>query len=283
MQLVHESAALRVQVAAWRAQGLRVGFVPTMGNLHRGHLALVAKARAVADRVVVSIFVNPLQFGPNEDYGRYPRTLAADSAQLESAQVDLLFAPPVEEVYANGFPPAATITVAPISAELDGHFRPGFFTGVATVVAILFELVRPDLAVFGEKDWQQLQIIRRMVSDLRMGVEIVGLPTEREADGLALSSRNQYLDADERARAPAMHAALRAVEAGLRAGRRDYAALCAEQAAALQARGFRPQYLEVRTPELLAAQAESRDFVVLAAALLGATRLIDNLRVRLEG
>ena len=282
MKVVHDSAALRAQVSAWRAEGLRVGFVPTMGNLHRGHLALVAKAREVSDRVVVSIFVNPLQFGPNEDYGRYPRTLAADSAQLEAARADLVFSPPVEEIYVNGFPPATTITVSPISAQLDGHFRPGFFTGVATVVAILFDLVRPDVAVFGEKDWQQLQVITRMVADLRMGIEIVGLPTERDADGLALSSRNQYLSADERARAPAIHAALQAVAAALRAGRRDYEVLCAEQTAALTAQGFRPQYLEVRTPELLAPQADCGDFVTLAAALLGSTRLIDNLRVRLD-
>lgn len=282
MRLVHDVAALRAQVAAWHAQGLRVGFVPTMGNLHRGHLALVAKAREVSDRVVVSVFVNPLQFGPNEDYGRYPRTLAADAEQLEAAQADLLFAPTVEDVYVNGFPPATTITVAPLSAELDGHFRPGFFTGVATVVAILFDLVRPDVAVFGEKDWQQLQIVTRMVSDLRMGIEIVGLPTERDADGLALSSRNQYLSPQERAQAPAIHAALQAVAAALRSGRRDYQTLAAEQSARLEALGFRPQYLEVRTPMLGKPDDSTRDFVVLAAAVLGSTRLIDNLRVRLD-
>lgn len=282
MQLVHSAVELSAQIRAWRAQGQRIALVPTMGNLHRGHLALVAKAAAIADRVVVSVFVNPLQFGPNEDYGRYPRTPLADHEQLAAAHADVVFAPSVEEVYANGFPPATTITVSPLSAELDGVFRPGFFTGVATVVAILFDLVRPDVAVFGEKDWQQLQIIKRMVSDLAMGIEIVGLATERDADGLALSSRNQYLSAPERARAPAVHAALQTVAAGLRGGRRDFPALCAESLAALEKRGFSPQYLEVRTPALDPAMPQGRDFVILVAALLGSTRLIDNLRVQLD-
>lgn len=276
---IHRAAELRGLLEGWRANGERIALVPTMGNLHRGHLALVAKARARAERVVVSVFVNPLQFGPNEDYGRYPRTLDADVAQLASANVDCVFAPAVEEVYVNGFPPATTITVSPLSAELDGHFRPGFFTGVATVVAIFFELVRPDLAVFGEKDWQQLQIVRRMVEDLRLGIEIVGHPTERDTDGLALSSRNQYLSVEERQRAPAIHAALQAVAAGLRGGRRDFAAVCGEQIAVLSGQGFQPQYLEVRAQDLSAAQADAREWVVLVAALLGRTRLIDNLPV----
>ena len=282
MLRVHTAAELRARVDAWHREGLSVALVPTMGNLHRGHLALVNRARELADRVVVSVFVNPLQFGPTEDFGRYPRTLSEDCAQLEAAQVDLVFAPAVEEIYVNGFPPATTITVAPVSAELEGHFRPGFFTGVATVVAIFFNLVRPRYAVFGEKDWQQLQIVRRMAADLGMGVEVIGLPTEREADGLALSSRNQYLSADERARAPALHGALRAVADALRAGRRDFEALCAEQAQALEARGFRVQYLEVRSPALAAPSASSTEFVVLAAAVLGTTRLIDNIPVRLD-
>jgi len=282
MRVVDNATALQAQLETWRAEGLRIALVPTMGNLHRGHLALVAKAREVSDRVVVSVFVNPLQFGPNEDFGRYPRTLEADCIQLDAAKADLVFAPGVEEIYRNGFPPATTITVSPLSAQLDGHFRPGFFTGVATVVAIFFNLVRPHVAVFGEKDWQQLQIVTRMVSDLAMGIEIVGLPTERDKDGLALSSRNQYLSADERALAPEIYAALQAVAVGLRAGRRDYVAICAEQLSILEGRGFRPQYLEVRTPGLTEPSDSATDFVVLAAALLGTTRLIDNLRVRLD-
>lgn len=279
MITVHTAAELRAQIAQWRAQGQRIAFVPTMGNLHQGHLALMAHARSLGERVVASVFVNPLQFGPNEDFGRYPRTLDADRAQLEAVGVDLLFAPVVEEVYVNGFPPATTITVSPLSAELEGAFRPGFFTGVATVVSILFNLVQPDLAIFGDKDWQQLQIIRRMVADLRMPIEIVGHPTTRAGDGLALSSRNQYLSAEQRALAPALHAALCGVAEGLRGGRRDHAALIAEAIAALQAQGFATQYLEIRAPDLGPANVDGDDWVVLVAAVLGTTRLIDNVRV----
>lgn len=281
MITVHLASDLRARIAEWRSRGERIALVPTMGNLHAGHLALVQRAKQLGERVVVTVFVNPLQFGPTEDFGRYPRTLPDDQRQLEALGVDLVWAPPVEEVYVNGFPPATTITVSPLSAELEGAFRPGFFTGVATVVAILFNCVQPDVAVFGEKDWQQLQVIRRMVSDLRMPIEIVGYPTERADDGLALSSRNQYLSADERAAAPGVHAALQAVAAGLRAGRRDFTALCAEQVQVLEGAGFRPQYLEIRTPALARPDAGDRDYVVLVAAVLGSTRLIDNLRVGL--
>jgi len=282
MNTVHLASELRARIAAWRSRGERIALVPTMGNLHAGHLALVRQAKQLGDRVVVTVFVNPLQFGPTEDFGRYPRTLPDDQRQLEALGVDLVWAPPVEEVYVNGFPPATTITVSQLSDQLEGAFRPGFFTGVATVVAILFDCVQPDVAVFGEKDWQQLQVIQRMVSDLRMPIEIVGYPTERADDGLALSSRNQYLSADERAAAPRVHAALQAVAAGLRAGRRDFTALCAEQIAVLETAGFRPQYLEVRTPELARPAVGECDYVVLVAAVLGSTRLIDNLRVRLS-
>ncbi|WP_292997390.1 pantoate--beta-alanine ligase [Nevskia sp.] len=282
MKTLHTVAELQSLRADWRARGERVAVVPTMGNLHRGHLALVERAKQLAERVVVTIFVNPLQFGPNEDFGRYPRTLPEDLKALAGLGVDLVYAPPVEEVYVNGFPPATTITVAPLSSQLEGHFRPGFFTGVATVVAILFDSVQPDVAVFGEKDWQQLQIVTRMVADLRMGIAIVGHPTARDDDGLAMSSRNQYLNAEERARAPAVHASLQAVAAGLRAGRRDLESLCDEACAALRQQGFVPQYLEVRTPALDSPIASTRDFVVLVAAVLGTTRLIDNLRVTLD-
>jgi len=183
MKTLHTVAELQSLRADWRARGERVAVVPTMGNLHRGHLALVERAKQLAERVVVTIFVNPLQFGPNEDFGRYPRTLPEDLKALAGLGVDLVYAPPVEEVYVNGFPPATTITVAPLSSQLEGHFRPGFFTGVATVVAILFDSVQPDVAVFGEKDWQQLQIVTRMVADLRMGIAIVG--NLEQAAGLA--------------------------------------------------------------------------------------------------
>jgi len=279
MNTLHLASHLRAQVDRWRASGDTIALVPTMGNLHSGHLALVEKARTLTTRVVVTIFVNPLQFGPNEDFGRYPRTLPDDLAKLESAGVDLVWAPPVDEVYVNGFPPATTITVSPIADQLEGAFRPGFFTGVATVVAILFASVKPDIAVFGEKDWQQLQIVKRMVEDLRFGIRIVGHPTARAADGLALSSRNQYLSDADRALAPKIHAALQAVVSGLKAGRRDFEVLCAEQAAALAAAGFKPQYLEVRRPSLASPAADDREFVVLVAAVLGSTRLIDNIAV----
>lgn len=279
MNTVHLASELRAQISQWRARGERIALVPTMGNLHAGHLALVRHARSLGDRVVVTVFVNPLQFGPNEDFGRYPRTLPEDLRQLDMQGVDLVYAPQVGEVYVNGFPPATTTTVSPLSAELEGAFRPGFFTGVATVVAILFNSVQPDVAVFGEKDWQQLQIVKRMVADLRMPVDVVGYPTERATDGLALSSRNQYLTSAERAQAPQVYAALQAVAAGLRTGRDDYAALCAEQMQRLEAASFRPQYLEVRTAALAQPAAGDKDFVVLIAAVLGTTRLIDNLRV----
>lgn len=282
MKLLHSVAELRHWLAAERGVGRSIALVPTMGNLHEGHLSLVHAAAARADRVVVSVFVNPLQFGPSEDYTRYPRTLDADAQHLAASGVDVLFAPPVEEVYPHGYPPATTVHVrGGLTHDLEGEFRPGHFEGVATVVAILFNLVHPDYAFFGEKDYQQLQVVRRMAGDLGMPVQVVGVPTLRDADGLALSSRNQYLTAEERQPAAALYRALNTVADGLRAGRRDFETLCAEQLPALQALGFRPQYLVVRNSGLGPARAEARRYVVLAAAWLGATRLIDNLQVAL--
>ncbi len=201
---------LRAQIAAWRSQGERTAFVPTMGNLHAGHLDLVRRARQLAPRVIVSIFVNPLQFGPTEDLAAYPRTLAADTRLLAQAQADLLFAPSVGEIYPQGQQGQCRVEVPGISEMLCGASRPGHFVGVATVVCKLFNMVQPDVAVFGEKDFQQLLVIRRMVADLCMPVEIVGAPTVREADGLAMSSRNGYLTTQERARAPQLFATLQA-------------------------------------------------------------------------
>jgi pantoate--beta-alanine ligase len=277
MHTVHEIAALRARIAEWRARGERIALVPTMGNLHRGHLHLIERARAVAARVVASIFVNPLQFGPNEDYDRYPRTLAADSAQLEAAQVDLLFAPEAAVLYPRGQDRLTRISVPDLAGELCGEFRPGHFDGVATVVNLLFNLVQPDVALFGEKDYQQLAVIRRMVADLHLPVEIHGVPTQRDADGLALSSRNQYLSADERARASVLYATLREIAVSLEAGNRDFAGLMAIGRSRLLDAGFEPQYLEIRAPDLGAAQAQMQQFAVLAAAYLGRTRLIDNI------
>ena len=276
MLTVHTVAELRAQVAAWKREGKRIGFVPTMGNLHAGHLELVTRARSLADRVVASIFVNPLQFGPNEDFDRYPRTLDADRARLDASGCDLLFAPDVAQMYPRGREQLSEVRVPALNALLDGEFRPGHFDGVSTVVSILFNQVQPDVAVFGEKDWQQLRVIRRMVADLHLPIDIVGHPTARDADGLALSSRNQYLSAQERAVAPGIFRALGDLEAKLRGGRRDYPALQKEALMQLEASGFRPQYVEIRTPDLAAPAPDAREWVLLVAAFLGRTRLIDN-------
>jgi len=283
VRTVHRVSELQAELAEWRARRESIALVPTMGNLHAGHLSLVRKARELGECVVVSVFVNPLQFGPSEDFQRYPRTLEADRQLLTEGGADLLFAPAVTDVYPAGYPPATTVRVGgTLTGILDGHFRPGHFEGVATVVNILFNLVRPDVAVFGEKDWQQLQVIRRMVADLGMPLRIVGAETLRDADGLALSSRNQYLDAPERAQAPRLQQALRAIATAIQSGRRDFEALCAEQWTQLEAAGFKPQYLEVRTPELAQPGPDARSLVLLAAAYLGRTRLIDNLPLLLE-
>ena len=276
MLTVHTVTELREQVARWKKAGDRVAFVPTMGNLHAGHLKLIARARSVAARTVASVFVNPLQFGPNEDFERYPRTLPEDRAKLEAAGCDLLFAPDVAEMYPRGREHFTTVSVPGLNAVLDGEFRPGHFDGVATVVSLLFHQVQPDVAVFGEKDWQQLQVIRRMVGDLHMPIEILGHPTARDADGLAMSSRNQYLSSDERRRAPEIHRALVYITEALAAVCRDYVSLQQAAGSRLTSAGFVPQYVEIRAPDLSDPTPEASEWVVLAAAFLGRTRLIDN-------
>ena len=281
MQTLHRIPELRAQLVEWREAGQRIAFVPTMGNLHRGHLELVRRGREVADRVVASVFVNPLQFGPSEDFSLYPRTLEQDKAALTEVGADLLFAPNAQEVYPHGMDGLTKVGVPVVSSSLCGHFRPGHFDGVATVVSILFNLVQPDAALFGEKDYQQLLIIRRVVADLHMPIEIIGVATEREHDGLALSSRNQYLSAEERRLAPEMYVTLREVADKLRAGRRDFSALCYAGIKRLEASQFRPQYLEVRAPDLGTPGREGGEFVILAAAYMGKTRLIDNITVKL--
>lgn len=281
MRTVHTVAELREQVGAWKRAGERIGFVPTMGNLHAGHLQLIERARTLASRVVSSIFVNPLQFGPNEDFDRYPRTLEADRSKLEAAGCDLLFAPDVTQMYPRGQAQLSNVSVPSLNRLLDGEFRPGHFDGVATVVSILFNQVQPDVAVFGEKDWQQLQVIRRMVADLHLPIEIVGQPTARDADGLALSSRNQYLSSDERALAPEIFRTLGGLSDSLRAGRRDFDVLQREAVQRLEGLGFKPQYVEIRAPDLSAPAADGREWIVLVAAFLGPTRLIDNRRLSL--
>lgn len=282
MITVKTVAELREAIGQARAAGRRVGFVPTMGNLHAGHIALVRTARAHADFVVASIFVNPLQFGPTEDLDSYPRTLEQDQRKLVDARCDLLFAPGVEDMYPDGQARQTLVSVPEVSEGLCGASRPGHFTGVATVVAKLLNMVQPDVAVFGRKDYQQLAVIRRMVRDLNVPVEIVGQPIERDVDGLALSSRNGYLSAEERAIAPVIHRTLQWMAERLRAGD-DRSALRAQALQRLEAAGLRPDYLELRTADSLAqpAPGEAR-LVLLVAAFLGRTRLIDNLEVDLS-
>ena len=280
MKTIETLEELREQVRAWRVAGERVAFVPTMGNLHAGHLTLIAEARARAPRVVASIFVNPMQFGPAEDLDAYPRTLARDRELLEEAGCDLLFAPGVATVYPRGSEEQTRVEVPGLSDVLCGESRPGHFRGVATVVCKLFNMVQPDVALFGEKDFQQLLVIRRMVEDLAVPVEIVGVPTVRESDGLAMSSRNGYLTPSERARAPALRRVLTQARDSLLAGN---AAASVEREAedALREAGLTPDYIRVRTTEdLRPATQTDRDLVILAAAYLGRARLIDNLRLQ---
>jgi pantoate--beta-alanine ligase len=275
--------ALREVVRQWRREGARVGFVPTMGSLHAGHMSLLSAARSRADRVIASVFVNPLQFGPSEDFERYPRTPAEDTQLLTDAGCDLLFLPGVDEIYPGGRESATRVSVKPLSGILEGAHRPGHFDGVATVVAKLFGIVQPDSAVFGEKDYQQLAVIRRMTADLDIPVEIIGAPTVRSPDGLAMSSRNRYLSEAERALAPRIHATLCAAAARVDAGDRSYAQLGVWGAGELRAAGMQPDYFELRDAgTLLEPTPATRELVILVAARLGRARLIDNLRVPLR-
>ena len=279
MNIVEQLNDLRTQVRAWRAAGERVGFVPTMGNLHDGHITLVREALQRVPRVVVSIFVNPLQFGPNEDLAAYPRTPEQDQARLAEAGCHLLFAPSVATMYPNGQAVQTRVEVPGLSDILCGASRPGHFIGVATVVCKLFNMVQPDLALFGEKDFQQLLVIQRMVADLAMPVEVSGVPIVREPDGLAMSSRNGYLSVGERAQAPSLYRALTAAAQPLVAGR-PLTEVEVQTAAAITAAGLKPDYVRIcRTTDLGEPTANDRELVILAAAYLGRTRLIDNLRV----
>jgi len=278
MQTVQDAAALRATVRGWRGQGQTVGFVPTMGNLHDGHYSLLKLARSRADRVVASVFVNPTQFGPGEDFERYPRTLAQDQAGLAEAGCDLLFAPEVATLYPFGAAHSVSVRVPGVTAMLEGAHRPGHFDGVATVVCKLFNLVQPDVAVFGQKDFQQLKVIEHMVRDLALPVKVLAAPILRAADGLALSSRNQYLSEAERALAPQIHQTLLKMRDLLERG---HARRVIEQAAAstLERTGFKPDYAVIRRGEDLAepTEGEREGLVALIAARLGSTRLIDNL------
>ena len=282
MQRVSSVEQLRQSVAAWRAAGDRIALVPTMGNLHDGHMALFRQAYKHAKRLIVSSFVNPMQFGPSEDYERYPRTPDADSEILRRSGCDILFAPDVNEVYPRGLAFATRVQVPGFSEILDGEFRPGHFEGVASVVMRLFSIVQPNVAIFGEKDYQQLLVIRRMAADLFLPVEIVGSPTVRAPDGLALSSRNIYLSEDERAVAPKLYEELRRVAVAIDTddeSAKDLQALETEARRNLRALGFKVEYFTIRSANtLLTPSLSESELVILVAARLGRARLIDNTR-----
>jgi pantoate--beta-alanine ligase len=284
MRTVTRIDDLREIVRAWRLAGERIAFVPTMGNLHAGHASLIGAAHLHGRRVVASVFVNPLQFGPNEDYAAYPRTPEDDTALLTEQGVDVLFLPTVEEMYPLGIAGSTIVDVPDLSGILCGAFRPGHFQGVATVVVKLLNLVQPDVAIFGEKDYQQLTIIRRSVEDLCLPVKIVGAPTVRAEDGLALSSRNRYLTPEERGVASRVYRALDRARRRLESGDADIAGIEREGLESLRAAGFRPDYFEVRMAGTLAKpQGQDVNVVVLTAARLGRARLIDNLQCRATG
>ena len=278
MQIIRELSALRNTVRAWQTNNRRIALVPTMGALHAGHMALVAEARKRADRVVVSLFVNPTQFAPGEDLAAYPRKGEEDAAMLEDAGIDVLWMPGVEAMYPEGF--ATTISVAGVSEGLEGAHRPGHFDGVATVVAKLLGQVQPDLALFGEKDFQQLAVVRKMVADLNIRVGIVGVPTERDGDGLALSSRNVYLTPEERTAARALPDALNEAAVAISAGE-SVENVLQRARAKLEAAGFGPiDYIELCDAASLRPVREMKgNLRLLAAAKLGRARLIDNVAV----
>ena len=277
MQTVHTVSQVREYVRGWHQKGLSVGFVPTMGNLHDGHISLIKEARARCDVVVVSIFVNPTQFGPNEDFDRYPRTLDADAAALVDAGTDLLFAPSVEEMYPLG-QNQTWVDIDGLGDYLCGASRAGHFRGVTTVVSKLFNIVQPDVAVFGEKDFQQLAILRRMSEELLFPIKIVGASTSRESDGLARSSRNGFLSESERTLAPQLYQTLQQLKADIEAGEQDYRGLESRYRDSLEQAGFQVDYLTVANARSLApASADDSDLVVAVAAKLGNTRLIDNV------
>jgi pantoate--beta-alanine ligase len=281
MQTITGIAELREVVTVWRLGRESIAFVPTMGNLHMGHASLMAAAHLHGRRVISSIFVNPLQFGPSEDFSAYPRTLDDDGNLLREYGVDALFNPSVDEMYPQGSVGSTVIDVPGLTDVLCGAFRPGHFQGVATVVVKLLCLVQPDVAIFGEKDYQQLTVIRRVVQDLNVPVRIVGAPTVRAEDGLALSSRNRYLDPEERAKAPALYRALDQARRRLESGDTAFAAIEAEGLAAISAAGIKPDYFEVRTADRLDRPSDTDvDLVVLTAGRLGKARLIDNLQCR---
>lgn len=282
MLVLHTLAELRLELRKARNKELRVGLVPTMGNLHEGHLRLVDRARESNSLVVASIFVNPLQFGENEDFGSYPRTLKNDSVLLEARGCDIIFAPSVAEVYPDGLRGESTVHVPDLTMHHCGASREKHFDGVATIVSKLFNMVQPDEAVFGEKDFQQLMVIRKLVKDLCFPVEVISVATCREEDGLAKSSRNGYLDPEERKLGKYLYLVLLETKAALEEGGRDFASIRLEAITSLTEYGFKLDYFNIASVEtLLPAKEGDVDIVILAAAYMGTTRLIDNIRVSL--
>ncbi|ASI89024.1 pantoate--beta-alanine ligase [Vibrio mediterranei] len=283
MQTLADIAELRGQIALLKREQRRIAFVPTMGNLHEGHLTLMRKAREHADVVVASIFVNPMQFDRADDLNNYPRTLDEDMAKLTAEGVDLLFTPTPEVMYPQGLDKQSFVEVPGISHMLEGASRPGHFRGVSTIVTKLFNIVQPDVACFGEKDYQQLALIRQMVSDLAMNIDIVGVPTVREMDGLAMSSRNGYLTMDERQRAPVLAKTMRWINSAIRGGRDDYASIVEDASDQLRAAGLQPDEIFIRDAHSLQPiSSDSTHAVILMSAFLGKARLIDNQVLELQ-
>lgn len=283
MQTFADIAALRDQLRTFKREGRKIAFVPTMGNLHEGHLTLVRKAREHADIVVVSIFVNPMQFERADDLNNYPRTLDEDLSKLNSQGVDLVFTPSAEMMYPEGLDKQTAVEVPGLSSMLEGASRPGHFRGVATIVTKLFNIVQPDVACFGEKDFQQLAIIRKMTSDLALDIEIIGVPTVREMDGLAMSSRNSLLTIDERQRAPVLARTMRWISSAIRGGRDDYASIIEDANDQLRAADLQPDEIFIRDARTLQAiNADTTQAVILMSAFLGKARLIDNQVVELS-
>lgn len=284
MKTIYDTHALRMMVQRWRNAEEKIAFVPTMGNLHDGHISLLARAREIADRTIVSVFVNPIQFGKGEDYDNYPSTLKQDGQKLADNGADVLFAPNLQQLYPGGLEEDTRVSVPSLSKILCGEFRPGHFSGVATVVTKLFFSVLPDIALFGEKDYQQLLVIKRMVSDLCIPVEILGQPIIRESDGLAMSSRNSYLGVEERKRAPIIYREISNIAEKLSSGDRDFEKLQHTALETLKDGGLKPEYVSIRRLSDLAEPSEDdQEFSVLAAAWLGGARLIDNVKVSLNG
>ncbi|HKN04619.1 MAG TPA: pantoate--beta-alanine ligase [Buttiauxella sp.] len=282
MLIIETIPLLRQQIRRWRQEGKRIALVPTMGNLHDGHMKLVDDAKSRADVVVTTIFVNPMQFDRPDDLTRYPRTLQEDCEKLNHRKVDLVFAPAPGDIFPKGLDSQTFVEVPGLSTMLEGASRPGHFRGVSTIVSKLFNMVQPDIACFGEKDFQQLALIRKMVADMGYDIEIIGVPTVRAKDGLALSSRNGYLNAEQRKIAPGLHKVMQSLADKLRAGERDTEEMLAIAATELNEKGFRSDDLQIRDADtLLELDVESKSAVVLMAAWLGQARLIDNIQVKL--